>query len=570
MQRIARRPDPRVLALALLAVALPAFGQTPTPSPAPTASAQAAPSVTAPADDEAAPDAEEGGLVRPWQRQEGPPDGKWLVDDEGRQYYIRKFKKPREGGYLRLPDSKVRLPGGITINLESEDADFFYGRIYRVDNIQTTVSRKKDEATPEQLAAKEAEYKFSTPESSRIKFVAIGAGLPQDGQWRNGFDVADLNGDKKLDIAHGGTRRTLNSLPNLFLGDGKGNFKYWDASRFPNAPYDYGDVAVGDFDGDGKQDLAIAVHLRGLMALFGDGKGNYAAGGPGLSFEAGQLKPGNVNQFSSRAIVALDWDKDGDDEILALAEGPMGSFAAQKGLTNRMQQSFGVALYDYDKKAKKWVAMPGGKTHPELFGDSLIAADFNGDGLVDFAAGANSRGNAALIHLHEADGTWTYQWLANMRQRAFPRAVAAGDFDGDGRADLLVGYQSAEYGVWRSGIDLFLSRAEGDWERHAVFVEPGREGFYSLATGDFDHDGKLDVAGGTGDGRVFAFLGDGKGGFTHEPTDDLASEATCRVYHLAIADLDGDSRGDLVAAFAGEQCPDGGRLAAWASRPSGH
>lgn len=452
--------------------------------------------------------------------------------------------------------------------MESEDADFFYARVYRVDNIQTRVTRRDDEASPEALAEKEAEYKVTTPESARIRFVTVGKGLPEDGQWRNGFQLADVNKDKKLDIAHGGTRRTLNAQPNIFLGDGKGNFAYWEATRYPPYPYDYGDVAVGDFDGDGNPDLALAVHLRGLLALLGDGKGDFTTAAKGLDFELGQLSPGNVTRFSSRAIVALDWDGDGDDEILALAEGPMGSFAAQKGLSNRLQQSYGVALYDYDRETG-WHAMLGGKTHPQLFGDSIVSADFDGDGKIDFAAGSNSRGNAALVHFHDSEGTWAYNWVDTLRDRSFARAVGAGDFDGDGRADLLVGYQSVELGVWRSGIDLHLSRPDGKWERRTVYVEPSREGFYSLATGDFDHDGKLDLAGGTGDGRIYVFLGDGKGGFSREATEDLSGDATCRVYDLGIGDLDGDGRGDLVAAFAGEQCPEGGRLAAWSSRKAG-
>lgn len=564
MQGPATRFDPGALALTAVALALfalPSHAQAPAPTAEPAAQATPQPETTS-----EAPAAEaEPARLRPWQRQEGPPDGKWLVDDQGREYYVRKFKRPAEGGYLRVDANRVRLPGGLTIEVDSEDADFFYARIYRVDNIETQMTRRKPEPTAEALAAKEAEYKITTPESARIRFVTIGKGLPVDGQWRNGFQIADLNGDRKLDIAHGGTRRTLNSLPNLFLGDGKGNFAYWQASRFPEYPYDYGDVAVGDFDGDGDEDLALAVHLRGLIALFGDGKGNFQFGGKGLEFEAGQLKPGNVNQFSSRAIVALDWDGDGDDEILALAEGPMGTFAAQKGLTNRMQQSYGVALYDYDRE-KGWRLLPGGKTHPELFGDTLVAGDFDGDGKIDFAAGSNSRGNAALVHLHNAEGTWAYKWLDTLRERSFARAVAAGDFDGDGRDDVVTGYQSVELGVWRSGIDVHMLRPDGKWERHAVYVEPGREGFYSLATGDFDQDGHLDLAGGTGDGRIYVFLGDGKGGFSREATEDLAAEATCRVYDLGIADLDGDRRGDLVAAFAGEQCPEGGRMSAWASR----
>ena len=574
------------VALVAAPTASPSAAQTPaepaataTPAPAPPDAAAGAPRISRVREPEppvahdpdaaqvAEPAAETTPLVRPWQKQAGPPDGKWLTDERGRQYYVKKFKRPAEGGYLRLDGQRVRLPGGMTIELVGEDSEYFLGKIYRVDNITPQTSTKKPEPTPAELAAKELEYKLDTTESDRLRFQPIGAGLPGKGQWRNGFDLADVNLDGKLDIVFGGARRQLRPYPHLFLGDGKGGFKLWEQARYPQLPYDYGDISVGDFNHDGKPDLALAVHLRGLIALAGDGKGLFKLAGEGLGFEPGQLQPGQVSLFSSRAVQAVDWDGDGRAEILALAEGPMGSFTAQKGLTNRIQQSYGVALYKQGADGA-WISQPQGKTHPELFGDSLVTGDFDGDGRVDFAAGSNSRGNAALVHLHQADGSWSYAWIDSLRPRSFARVVAAGDLDGDHRDELLVGYQSAELSVWRSGIDVYKLGADGKFERRGVYVEPGSKGFFALATGDLDGDGKLDIAGGTGDGRIQVFLNDGKGGFTTEDTAELAGEATCRVYDLAIADLDRDRRGDLIAALAGEECPEQGRLVAWRSTPA--
>jgi hypothetical protein len=577
-----RLRTPAALATAALAALLTAHSapaQSPGATPAPTATPPpATPAVgvarvhepTLAADPDAAqvaadPEAAEAPKLRPWQKPQTPPDGKWLTDDRGREYYVRKFKKPGEGGYLRLKDDQVRLPGGFTIDLVGEDSENFLGKIYRTDNIQMKPSGKV-EPTAAQLAAKEAEYKNSTTTSDRVRFAPIGRGLPDDGQWRNSFDIADINRDGKLDILHGGVRRQLNAQPHLFLGDGKGGFAAWPEARYPPVPYDYGGIAAGDFNKDGKIDLALAVHLRGLVALFGDGKGKFELGADGLGFESGALKPGQIGLFSSRALVALDWDGDGRDEILALAEGPMGSFSAQKG-SSRMQQSYGVAMYKLGADGN-WQALPSGKTHPELFGDSLVTGDFNGDGKIDFAAGSNSRGNAALVHLHEEDGSWAFAWVDSLRSRSFARVVAAGDLDGDKRDELVVGYQSAELSVWRSGVDVYKLGADGKFSRQGVFAEPGSKGFFALATGDLDGDGKPDIAAGTGDGRVFVFLNDGKGGFTREDTAELAVEASCRVYDVAIRDLDRDKRGDLVAAFAGEECPEGGRIQAWRATPS--
>ena len=86
---------------------------------------------------------------------------------------------------------------------------------------------------------------------------------------------ADMNGDGHPDIIHGPPRKAPGAGPVIFLGDGKGSWSRWREARFPPLAYDYGDVQVGDFNGDGHQDLAFAVHLRSLIALLGDGKGGF-------------------------------------------------------------------------------------------------------------------------------------------------------------------------------------------------------------------------------------------------------------------------------------------------------
>lgn len=553
------RLAPTLCATLVVLAATPLLAQAPSatpPPPVPSPPAGSAPGV-----------AVTPGTAPDFASELQPPDGKWLVDELGREYFVRKFAKPAEGAFLRKEGNRVRLPGGFTIDIVGEDAEWFMGKVYRTDHITTRFSQKPAPPSEEELAAVAAQYRFDTPETDRVRFAPMAPGLPTSGQWRNGFDIADVNLDGRLDIVHGGIRRELGGKPHIFLGDGKGDFKLWEKASYPNLPYDYGDIAVGDFNKDGKPDLGLAIHLRGLIVLLGDGKGGFVHDAKGLGFEAGPLRPGQAHRFSSRALTAVDWDGDGADELLVLAEGPVGSFGA-KGGPSRIQQSYGVAIHKRGADGT-WVQLEGGKTHPQLFGDSVVTADFDGDGRPDFAAGSNARGNAAIAHLQSPEGGWAYLWVEGVRPRSFARAVGAGDFDGDGRADLLVGYQSVELGVWRTGVDLLLARPEGTFERRTVYNEPGAKGIFSLASGDIDGDGHLDFVAGAGDGRIFAFLGDGKGGFAREDTADLEAEPTCRVYDLGLADFDRDGRADLVAAFAGEECPEGGRLAAWRSLPAG-
>jgi Tfp pilus assembly protein PilF len=100
----------------------------------------------------------------------------------------------------------------------------------------------------------------------------------------------------------------------------------------------------------------------------------------------------------------------------------------------------------------------------------------------------------------------------------------------------------------------------------------------ALATGDFDGDGKPDLVALTATGETWIFLNDGKGWFTRETATGIPPyPGGCSGYHVRLADLDRDARAEIVAAFAGENspandpdsCPTGGGIQAWHSAPAG-
>jgi FG-GAP-like repeat len=138
------------------------------------------------------------------------------------------------------------------------------------------------------LAAAFAGQTATNTQPTPLRFVPFGEGLPTSGEWREGFRIADLNGDGHPDIVHGPPRKQPGP-PVIFLGDGKGSWTRWKDANFPSLSYDYGDIEVADFNRDGHMDLAVAVRYRGILVLLGDGHGGFSKCERRLGIRCGQL-----------------------------------------------------------------------------------------------------------------------------------------------------------------------------------------------------------------------------------------------------------------------------------------
>ncbi|HEX2641707.1 MAG TPA: VCBS repeat-containing protein [Thermoanaerobaculia bacterium] len=501
--------------------------------------------------------------------QPGPPDGKWLTDENGQQYFLEKLEK-QEGTYRRLDEKTVRTRWGIPIEVAKEDDHFFYYKVYKVDPAaQGPVANAQP--TQDEINLVEDTYRVDSQESNRLKAVPFSKGLPEDGQWRNGFDLADINGDGHLDIVHSPARKSL-ANPVVFLGDGKGNWRRWSEATYPRLAFDYGDAAVADFNGDGHLDMALGMHLRGFAVLVGDGKGKFTDWSKGLDFGVPGQKGADGSGFSSRAIAVIDWNLDGKPDLLALGEGPRlnVSAARNEGSPPGGGQSYGAVIY-LNQGDGSWKRQDQGTGGGQVFGDEVVTGDFNGDRRLDFATGTNVMGLKSLVNYSRSDGSWAPSDIEGVRPSSYVRSVAAGDFNHDGRDDLAIGYISFELSTWRSGIDILYSRSSDRWERRVLMVEPGRNGVSGLAAGDLDGDKQIDLVAVTDDGRTQAYLGDGKGFFTRDQVTFPAVAGGCRGYHVQLGDLNGDGDDEIVEGFAGEasamfapqRCPSAGSLRAW-------
>jgi hypothetical protein len=138
---------------------------------------------------------------------------------------------------------------------------------------------------------------------------------------------------------------------------------------------------------------------------------------------------------------------------------------------------------------------------------STAEADFNGDGHADLAVLLAS---SAQVLIYNGDGNAGFGAPASYAGGSFPQWIAAGDFNGDGKPDLVV----ANFGgSGLGGISTLLNNGSGSFGPPAL-VPLGTFGIGQVVVADFNRDGKLDVAAAnSADGNTIILLGNGSGGF---------------------------------------------------------
>jgi len=219
------------------------------------------------------------------------------------------------------------------------------------------------------------------------------------------------------------------------------------ALHVPAGIYDYGGVAIGDFDGDGRNDLALAMHLTGFSVL------RATAGGTFERIDAGLPQRGEkALSGSGHSVLALPAAPHRAAPLLLLQElGPLAVGA---------RRAPELAMFGYT---------------PHGFVSTAIAANpFPGNNLVFAPATATCKAKLAAasaasgtpIILETADeSTWSARAIGPFPDpHAVVGAVALGDMDGDGCSDFAVAYSSRIGDTWHSALDVYLDHG-ANWLR---------------------------------------------------------------------------------------------------------
>ncbi len=282
--------------------------------------------------------------------------------------------------------------------------------------------------------------------------------------------VGDFNGDGKADlvVANGNDGP---SYVSVLLGNGDGTFQSPANYSVGSLLYPYmspASVAVGDFNGDGKADLATANLFGNVSVLLGNGDGTFQTAVHYLAGAAAEfVAVGDFNGDGKADLVTVNY---ADNSLSVLLGNGDGTFQASLNYTLA--------------------------TFPYVSPDSVAVADFNGDGKADLAVANASVGTVSVL-LGKGDGT--FQAKVDYPAGTDPTSVLVGDFNGDGKADLA----TADSGG--NNVNVLLGNGNGTFQT-AMNYSAGT-GPRSMVVGNFNGDGKADLVVTNSTNNVSVLLG---------------------------------------------------------------
>jgi hypothetical protein len=257
---------------------------------------------------------------------------------------------------------------------------------------------------------------------------------------------------------------------------------------------------TGDFNGDGRTDIAICPANELLAILLSNGDGTFQELSPfGKSSSLNPCLTADVNQDGKQDLILCGTDADGRGAVQVLLGNNDGTFP--KAVTDEF--SSGISL-------------------------PMVAGDFNGDGKLDLAVateGSDGQIIGVSILLGNGDGTFQGPIFDSLPGLT---GLAVGDFNRDGKLDM-VAVQNLPSGE----ISILLGDGDGTFQTPVTF---GSGAGGPIGAADLNGDGKLDIV-----WSGIVFLGNGDGTFDQSSFFDFLL--------AQVGDVDGDGVPDLVGTY---------------------
>lgn len=377
--------------------------------------------------------------------------------------------------------------------------------------------------------------------SNRVRYQMKTEGLPTSGRWKSTPKLVDINQDGLLDLA---SYPRLEHGARVWLANKQGGWT--DASQGLEIENSCGGgLELADINKDGKLDIAVADHCNGVFVYLGDKDNTWKNTTKNMISALAQKietsdSEGRLNSLKGTEDLALDdVNEDGFLDIVTVG--------SDEG---------GFSVYLGDGSGKKWHQTksdglpsgenPGTDENRGGWANDVQLHDMNNDKHLDIVASYYS---GPRIWLGDGKGHWQpkAEGLTVTSLGGVFRRLSVADINNDGLKDLAVANNL-------NGAEAYLQKPDGTWQGPTDIMTQIKEGASTVALGDLDNDGHMDaVIGGrlsdkvTSPGGLHIVFGDGKGQWQQEKGTGLPTEGMEEIWGIALADLNGDKRLDIVA-----------------------